>query len=130
MPANSSEYNKRWYRENHDREKKKRREYITRYRVTHPEHEMLKRAKNRAKSGGLAFDLSLEDIVIPECCPILGVKLARGTRYAPSLDRRDPELGYIKENIWVISRKANVMKNDASAEELEAFRSWLNSLKT
>ena len=29
------------------------------------------------------------------------------------------ELGYTKENIWVISSRANLLKNDASIQELE-----------
>jgi hypothetical protein len=33
----------------------------------------------------------------------------------------NPELGYVPGNVAVISRKANLMKNDASSEELLAF---------
>jgi hypothetical protein len=38
---------------------------------------------------------------------------------SPSIDRIDPARGYIKENIWVISHRANQIKSDASHEELK-----------
>lgn len=38
---------------------------------------------------------------------------------SPSIDKVDPELGYIKGNIRVISFKANRMKQDNTKEQLE-----------
>ena len=37
---------------------------------------------------------------------------------APSLDRLIPELGYVKGNIAVVSTRANIIKRDATPEEL------------
>ncbi len=86
--------------------------------------------KTRCKQRNIHFDLKVEDITIPEYCPILGAKLDKG-RYAPSLDRIKPELGYIKGNVRVISKKANTMKNDANFKELLNFanniKSYINS---
>lgn len=80
-------------------------------------------AKYRAGEKNLAFNITPEDIIIPEFCPLLGIplKIADGIASAnsPSLDRIIPELGYVKENIWIISKRANTLKNDASLEELE-----------
>ena len=92
---------------------------------------MLSQAKQRAKDKGLDFNIEEEDIRIPERCPILGDKLEVGvrrgpTRHSPSLDRIKPELGYVKGNIQVISFKANVMKQDATIEELLMFASWVH----
>ena len=42
------------------------------------------------------------------------------TRNSPSLDRIRLELGYVKGNVRVISGRANLLKNDATIEELEA----------
>jgi len=43
------------------------------------------------------------------------------------LDRIDNNKGYIKDNVWVISRKANTIKNNASLEELKALVAALES---
>jgi len=84
---------------------------------------MVRRARHRAKMLGLPFDLTPDDITIPEVCPLLGIRLQVATgRHkddSPALDRRIPEKGYIKENVMVISQRANVLKRDASLEELE-----------
>ena len=90
---------------------------------------MLSRCKYRAKQSGLFFNLTKDDVVIPEFCPVLGIKLRqmlideepkKGYHpKAPSLDRIIPELGYVKGNVRVISARANLLKNDATISELE-----------
>jgi hypothetical protein len=89
---------------------------------------MLSLTKSRAKRKGLAFNLKLEDIHIPSVCPVLGIPLVRGEKKAmnaPSLDRIKPELGYVRSNVQIISGKANVMKNNATREELLKFAKWI-----
>ena len=82
-------------------------------------------AKSRSSLRGIDFDIDLEDVVIPELCPILGLKLERlDNDAAASLDRIDPSLGYVRGNVWVISNKANRMKSNASLEELRKFGQW------
>lgn len=78
-------------------------------------------AKSRAAVKNIPFNLELSDIEIPDVCPYLKTPFVVNTRYAASLDRIDPRLGYIKGNVEVISRKANTMKNDATTEELLEF---------
>lgn len=82
-----------------------------------------KHAKHRASTKNLPFDITVEDIIIPEICPIMGKPLepVGSGSYAPSLDRIIPELGYVKGNIRVISLLANQMKWNANPEELESF---------
>lgn len=86
---------------------------------------MFTAAKYRAEQRGIEFNIELEDIVIPEKCPILECPFIYGTSenydYSPSLDRIDNSKGYIKGNIQVISTKANKMKNSATQEELINF---------
>ena len=76
--------------------------------------------RSRCKRKNIYFDITIEDIVIPEKCPILDVIFDKD-RYSPTIDRIIPKLGYIKNNIRVISKKANTMKNDADFEELALF---------
>jgi hypothetical protein len=85
---------------------------------------MLNAAKSRAKEKNLEFNITVEDIVIPEKCPLLGIELMHGdgTRKtckssSPSLDRIDSSKGYIKGNVWVISHKANTIKSNSTYEE-------------
>lgn len=86
-------------------------------------------AKSRAKHLGLPFNIVKEDIIVPSCCPILGVKFTKEkgpTRSLnPSLDRLIPEKGYVKGNIAVISLKANMLKNDMSLETARKLVSYL-----
>jgi hypothetical protein len=84
---------------------------------------MLMWAKIRAKERNLPFSITVEDIMIPEFCPVLGIRLEPGTRQkhdaSPTLDRIIPDLGYVPSNVRVISMRANRIKADATLEELE-----------
>lgn len=84
---------------------------------------LLQGARRRARAGGYACTITLADIVIPEFCPLLGVKLQPGKNFkcptSPSLDKMKPELGYVPGNVWVVSYRANTLKNDASLAELQ-----------
>ena len=92
-----------------------------RYRSKNRVRAMLGSIKHRAKKKGIPFNLCLSDIVIPECCPLLGIKLQFNSKIldnSPSLDQIIPGLGYTKENTWIISARANRIKNDATPQEL------------
>ena len=95
---------------------------------------MWSRAKYRAAHKGREFTITKEDIVIPERCPLLGIPLVchrgKGSQQgnSPSLDRIDPEKGYIKGNVWVISNRANTLKNDATLTELKTLVENLEAL--
>lgn len=109
-------------------------ERVKRNAVTLLERRMLRSAKERAIKNNLPFNISVEDIQIPSHCPILGIEISPSKQSvspnSPSLDRKYPALGYVKGNIWVISYKANTMKNDADKETLISFAEWvLNEYK-
>lgn len=92
---------------------------------------LYRRARWRAIRDNLEFNINLSDIVIPENCPLLGIKLERGKGKAcdssPSLDRIDSSKGYVKDNIWVISYRANTIKNNATLIEFELiYNNWRN----
>jgi hypothetical protein len=77
------------------------------------------RARSRANRKKIDFNIDLSDIVIPKKCPVLNKPLIYGDHdWSPSIDRIVPSLGYIKGNIMIISNRANVIKNNASPEEL------------
>ena len=77
------------------------------------------RAKGRARKRGIYFDITPEDIVIPDKCPIFNKKLVYGDHdWTPSIDRIDSSKGYTKENIIIVSNKANVIKNNACPDDI------------
>ena len=92
-----------------------------------PRASIFKNAKARALKNNLEFSITIDDIVIPEFCPYLGIRLFIGTYadrrrgHAPTLDRIDNSKGYTKDNIEVISDLANRMKQNASADILIKF---------
>jgi hypothetical protein len=108
--------------------KKCQSEYRADIRRTDPRKSLLKDARYRAKKKGIECTLTLDDIHIPEYCPILGFKLTPGTEggmaTSPSLDRIDAREGYVPNNVWVISHRANTIKGNAKAHELEAVLAW------
>ena len=97
-----------------------------------PRTVMLLSAKARAKRDSRIFDLKKSDITIPSHCPVLGIPLTCGTREshdnAPSLERIDTNGDYVKDNVIVISYRANRIKNDASLEEIAAVLSFFSKL--
>ena len=95
-------------------------------------YNMYHNAQHRAKKKGIPFTITIDDIVIPETCPLLGIELVstndkRDPRN-PSLDQISPGQGYTPDNIWVISSRANWLKCDASLQELELLVENLKKL--
>lgn len=84
---------------------------------------LLRNAKQRARVKNLEFNIDISDIVLPSRCPLLGISMEVNDKKAKAnsytVDRIDPTKGYVKGNVWVISKRANVIKSDATLEELE-----------
>jgi len=103
----------------------------TRVKKESAEIRMWRRAKSRSKIRGISFTIDVNDIIIPTTCPILNIPLfctigkSGSFDNSPSLDRIDPQKGYVKGNIMVISSLANVMKNNATPEILITFAEWI-----
>ncbi len=99
------------------------REYRRHWREKYPEKSLLRLAQKRAVSRGTEFNLTLEDIVIPEICPVLGIPLIQGSRQlkdqSPTVDEFIPGKGYVKGNIVIISWRANRLKSDATLSEMQ-----------
>tara|TARA_R110002167_G_scaffold343344_3_gene552349 strand:- start:62 stop:526 length:465 start_codon:yes stop_codon:yes gene_type:complete len=86
---------------------------------------ILSNIKQRCKKKDIPFNLTIEDIVIPEFCPIMEVPLKRGYKdnydNSPTVDRIIPHKGYIRGNVRVISMMANRLKSNATEEQLKTF---------
>lgn len=100
-----------------------------------PRYAIWKGCKDNAKQRGIPFHITVDDIVIPEFCPVLGIALksnmGRGWSVSldekdrsPSIDRVDNKEGYTADNIVVVSFRANRIKSDASVDELRAIARW------
>lgn len=105
---------------------------------------MVGNARNRARDKNLPFDIDREYVrsIVVSHCPVFGIPLEWSARRgkgqgalanSPSLDRIDPTKGYVKGNVWIISQKANSIKNNATHEELKLVtdavgRAIVNSL--
>lgn len=92
-----------------------------------PVYSLWQKASERAIKMGLPFTISVDDVHIPERCPVFGIPLishrGEARKYwsddSPTIDRIIPSLGYTQNNIWVISWRANRIKADASLDEIK-----------
>jgi len=83
---------------------------------------ILKLAKSSARHRNIKFDLTVDDICIPDKCPLLDTLFDPNNRkYTYSVDRIDNSKGYIPGNVAIISNQANAMKRDATLNELLLF---------
>ena len=109
--------------------KPKVRSWAKDYRLKNPAYALLAAARNRARKYGLPFELKASDIIVPEFCPVLGIKLQINDGVvgpnSPSLDRFDYRKGYVTGNVRVISFKANTIKSNAKVWELEAVVQYM-----
>lgn len=135
--TNRNEYNKMYHRKRmEDPEYREHRNKIRR-KFAQSEKGVLLRIRATAKKQGIPFNLTEEDVAIPDVCPVLGIPLNKNagngrntTRDdSVSVDRLIPELGYVKGNVVVMSFKANRMKNNGTVEELKALVSFLENYK-
>lgn len=114
-----AEGNTYYSRNTEDQKAKRRADMRRKWKERRVEH-LWDMAKHRAKVKGLAFDIDLSDIVIPEVCPVLGIPMD-----SPSLDRHNNDLGYVKGNVKVISKRANHLKNNGKLHEFEKLVQYL-----
>jgi hypothetical protein len=111
---------KKYRDENRQLIQEKGREYYRR----RLKNRLVNSARARSRTHGYEFDLTEDDFIIPEYCPLLGIKMVvneRGTTKMDSfsLDRIDSSKGYVKGNVWVISMLANSMKSSATYEQFQ-----------
>jgi len=109
----------------------KNKEVAARAHRKDPRRKILNAARFRAKSNGLTFNLDIDDIKIPEVCPVLGIPLDSFTGSSVggganvSIDRDNPKLGYVKGNVVIMSWRANRLKCDGTLEEFRKLLAYL-----
>lgn len=91
--------------------------------------------RNRAKKNGWEFDLTREflDSIAPDYCPVLGIKLRPGSGKGPSddsysVDRIDSKRGYTRDNVIIVSWRANNLKSNGTIDELQKIVDFYRSL--
>lgn len=117
-PERRKEIARDWVRNNPDKVKK----YYDSYRRDTPTKYLYCLAKGRAKRKGMDFTIEVCDVGdVPTDCPLLGIPIDsyhEEQKYHPSIDRIDSTKGYVKGNVMIISHRANMLKNNATSEEL------------
>lgn len=119
---------KSWYLKNIEHVK----EYNRQYRLDNPKKYLLRKAANNAQQSNREFNITEDDVIIPDICPVLNIPIylkqdGSFNDNSPSLDRLDNSKGYIKNNVNVISWKANKLKGSAKLEDLKKIIEWMES---
>lgn len=94
---------------------------------------LLNASKQRARNKNIEHTLTIEELkeLYPADgrCPVFGFTLQFGSagfrENSPSVDKIDPKGGYTKDNVQIISWKANRLKTDATVKELELLLSFM-----
>jgi len=105
-----------------EEQRRKVRERTARWRNNNYERSLCMRLHVRARKLNVPFDLKPSDIIVPQFCPVLGIPIERNTGAvkfnSPSVDRIIPSLGYTSGNIIIVSHKANMIKSNATPDEI------------
>lgn len=93
-----------------------------------------RRLRRKSISKGYEFNITWEDLIPGDRCPVLGIKMKIGggrgyesQKSSPSVDRFDNCKGYVKGNVRIISKRANSLKSDASIDELKSVIKYMRS---
>ena len=94
-------------------------------------------ARQNARKHGREFAIAVADLHWPDVCPVLGIRLNYGKSTngllsydTPSLDRHDHAKGYVKGNVVVMSWRANMLKRDASLDEIAMLFEYLRKTRS
>jgi hypothetical protein len=125
-----------WQQQSHDAEK-------IRY-ANDPYHEIIAQARRAAKSawergakrGARRFTITVDDLDWPQYCPVFPwIKLHYPGHYrhdpaGVSLDRLNNKIGYVPGNVIVVSLRANILRKNATQQELEALAKFYERFET
>src|SRR5262245_23786745 len=104
------QYDKKAYHRPGTKTYEYRRNFRASRKEKNPRGYLYTEVRARALKEGIEINITVEDITIPECCPVFGTPLKFTPRIrtadTPSVDRIDSTRGYIKGNIIVVSWRA------------------------
>lgn len=87
--------------------------------------------KANAKRLGIPFTVAFGDLSWPVYCPILGLEIdyfaENRSENSCTFDRKNPKEGYTPENTFIISWRANRIKNDGTAKEHQLIIEWMST---
>lgn len=90
--------------------------------------------QRRAKAKGLPCNITSTYLasITPEICPVLGIPLKHNIKVAgldsPSIDRIDPDKGYVVGNILIVSKLANQIRSCGTPEQIIAVGEFYRKL--
>ena len=76
----------------------------------------------------IKFDLTVDEINWPTHCPIFGYELSyyeTDKDRSVSIDKHDPQKGYTKDNVVVMSLRANRAKWNLTTDEVKKLYEYL-----
>lgn len=131
--AQINETKRRWYRRHLERRYK----WALANPVRRTAGALKSHATRRSRIHGLECSITtdcVEQMLIRQPrCPVFGTVFPVGPHgrglvpESPSLDRLDPNKGYVVGNVALISHRANSMKRDATLAELEKLVAWMRT---
>jgi hypothetical protein len=108
-----------------------RREHFLKYRSRYIWNNIRKRAEATGRPFAMTREMIADMLADAEVCPVLGIPMtyAEGRAHdaSPSFDCFDPVLGYVPGNVHVISRRANMIKHNATIEEVRMVLTWMEA---
>jgi hypothetical protein len=135
---------KKWRQRNSDKAKAGRKARYDRIRAMrfdkpletirllwHDKRGDIKRRRSKEGQPPVEFTVKFADLDWPELCPVFGIKLdytGQTMWHMWTLDRLDPEGGYVKGNVFVISQLANTIKSMGTAEQHRQVADWMEKM--
>lgn len=94
--------------------------------------QLIAKIKAQAKLKGIQFNITKDDVEWVSICPILELKIDYYTENfrkdgTASFDRKDPNKGYVKGNVFIISNLANMRKSDLNLHQIERLYNYVNT---
>lgn len=99
-------------------------------------NQVLTNIRCRCKKEGIPFDVDIDYLlsIFPDDmkCPVFGTLLEWGDRTgrdsSPSIDRIEPNLGYVKGNLIFVSLKANRIKGNCHWKEVKRVADFYSDI--